>query len=288
MPIAQIDRDGAVTWFHTDQSGNIRALSDATGRLVATFDWDAYGLPTSTTGTATSRLGFQGGWTDPGTGLQYRMARVYDPATGQFLSIDPLVVRTRQPYAFAAGDPLAFGDPMGTDPVPLSGATGAGATTRAWAAAGAWAGAADAYTATERNARGMEAFYLRTELATLELIVEIERTVPGASDVRLPGFLMPATGTDGPPQPTTCLEPWRPGASYFGTEANTWAFAGSYEGFATFEADVSAEYERIYGPLQRAMDAGMQRVFASPEFQAARAAWPVEWQDLRAPGAPHP
>lgn len=116
MPLAQIARDGAVTWFHTDQSGNIRALSDATGEVVATFDWDAYGVQTDATGDAATRLGFQGLWTDPGTGLQVLPARVYDALTGQFLTVDPKVGSTHHPYAFAAGDPLTFGDPSGREP----------------------------------------------------------------------------------------------------------------------------------------------------------------------------
>jgi hypothetical protein len=33
-------------------------------------------------------------------------ARYYDPTTGQFLTIDPLVVRTGQRYAYAADDPI--------------------------------------------------------------------------------------------------------------------------------------------------------------------------------------
>ena len=37
--------------------------------------------------------------------------RYYDPSTEQFLSIDPLVAETGQPYAFASDDPLNATDP---------------------------------------------------------------------------------------------------------------------------------------------------------------------------------
>jgi uncharacterized protein RhaS with RHS repeats len=43
--------------------------------------------------------------------------RYYDPTTGQFLTVDPLVDQTEQPFAYAAGDPVAgldlngLGDP---------------------------------------------------------------------------------------------------------------------------------------------------------------------------------
>lgn len=118
VPLEQVMRDGTATWIHTDLTGSVRGLTDQGGAVVATLAWDAYGLPTRSTGNATTRLGFQGHWTDPGTGLQYLQVRVYDPATGQFLTIDPAVTSTHHAYAFGAGDPLVFSDPTGTDPIP--------------------------------------------------------------------------------------------------------------------------------------------------------------------------
>lgn len=116
MPLEQIDRDGTAVWLHQDQAGSIRALTGSDGAILATFAWDAYGLPTTSTGTVSSRLGFVGSYTDSDTGFSYLSARVYDPATAQFLTVDPMVGRTRQPYAYAAGDPLGFSDPSGLDP----------------------------------------------------------------------------------------------------------------------------------------------------------------------------
>jgi uncharacterized protein RhaS with RHS repeats len=45
-----------------------------------------------------------------GASLPYRY---YDPATGQFLSVDPLVDETGTPYAYAGGDPVKQTDPSG-------------------------------------------------------------------------------------------------------------------------------------------------------------------------------
>ena len=39
--------------------------------------------------------------------------RYYDPATGQFLSVDPLVASTQQPYAYASDNPGNESDPTG-------------------------------------------------------------------------------------------------------------------------------------------------------------------------------
>ena len=126
IPLEEIRADGEVRWLHADEVGNIRAVTDASGAVVSTAAWDAYGAPTGQTGEPPSRLGFQGQYTDPGTGLQFRLARFYDPATAAFLSIDPRVTETWAPYAYAAGDPLTFGDPAGTDPLPLPGGVAPG------------------------------------------------------------------------------------------------------------------------------------------------------------------
>src|ERR1700676_1882584 len=39
--------------------------------------------------------------------------RYYDPATGQFLSVDPLANLTGTPYAYTGGDPVNGSDPSG-------------------------------------------------------------------------------------------------------------------------------------------------------------------------------
>ena len=41
------------------------------------------------------------------------MGRYYDPATGQFLSVDPLVDQTGQPYSYVGDDPVDNVDPSG-------------------------------------------------------------------------------------------------------------------------------------------------------------------------------
>ena len=41
------------------------------------------------------------------------VGRYYDPATGQFLTVDPLVDETGQPYAYTGGDPVDATDPTG-------------------------------------------------------------------------------------------------------------------------------------------------------------------------------
>jgi hypothetical protein len=42
--------------------------------------------------------------------------RYYDPSTDQFISVDPDVGATDQPYIFAGDDPINSEDPLGNDP----------------------------------------------------------------------------------------------------------------------------------------------------------------------------
>jgi RHS repeat-associated protein len=64
--------------------------------------------------TATTPFGYAGGYTDPDE-LIYLLDRYYDPQTGQFLSVDPDLAQTQEPYAYGGGDPVINSDPTGDD-----------------------------------------------------------------------------------------------------------------------------------------------------------------------------
>jgi hypothetical protein len=51
-----------------------------------------------------------------GIARERRVGRYYDPATDQFLSVDPDVAETGQPYVFTGDDPLNATDPNGLIP----------------------------------------------------------------------------------------------------------------------------------------------------------------------------
>ncbi len=81
-------------------------------RLEELAAYSAYGVQTIQSGTDVTPFGFQGSYTDP-SGLIYLINRYYDPVTDQFLSVDPDVKETGQPYAFTGDDPLNATDPLG-------------------------------------------------------------------------------------------------------------------------------------------------------------------------------
>lgn len=106
---------GAITYLNTDLIGSVRGIVSAAGGLTATTAYDAWGNPESAGGlTSYTPYGFAGGYTDS-TGLIYLIDRYYDSAIGQFISVDPEVAQTLQPYAYASGTPIINTDPTGAD-----------------------------------------------------------------------------------------------------------------------------------------------------------------------------
>ncbi len=77
--------------------------------------YSVWGVQTIQAGTDVTPFGFQGSYTDP-SGLIYLIDRYYDPSTDQFLSVDPDLAETGQPYAFTGDDPLNATDPLGLSP----------------------------------------------------------------------------------------------------------------------------------------------------------------------------
>jgi len=113
QPLEQIAvSSGAVTYLHHDQLGSTRLLTNTSGTTVGSASYDPYGIQTSVSGTV-SLLGFAGQYTDPESGLIYMRARSYDPATAQFLTVDPLVSFTGDAYTYISDNPVNGTDPNG-------------------------------------------------------------------------------------------------------------------------------------------------------------------------------
>jgi RHS repeat-associated protein len=115
QPLEQVSIAGTVTWLHTDLRGSVRALSNSNGVVTGTTTYDPYGQAVSVAG-ATSPLGYDGQYTDAESGLVYLRARYYDPATAQFLTVDPAYAHTGARYSYANDEPLTSSDPTGLAP----------------------------------------------------------------------------------------------------------------------------------------------------------------------------
>jgi RHS repeat-associated protein len=113
LPVEQISSGGTVTYLHHDQQGSTRLLTGSTGTVTGSTTFDAYGNKTGSTGTTTTPLGYDAQYTSTDTGLIYLRARVYDPSTAQFLSVDPIAAVTRAPYSYTYDNPVNAVDPTG-------------------------------------------------------------------------------------------------------------------------------------------------------------------------------
>ncbi|WP_307841786.1 RHS repeat-associated core domain-containing protein [Salinibacterium sp. SWN167] len=111
-PLAQIDSAGDIDYLHADLIGSTRMTSSGSGVVTSTNAYDPFGKRTHT-GTRDSAFGFSGNLTDVDTGLIYMRARDYDPRTGQFLTVDPALYFTGDPYAYVSNNPLLRIDPTG-------------------------------------------------------------------------------------------------------------------------------------------------------------------------------
>ncbi len=114
-PVEQISTGSTptVSYLMSDPTG-VRAQISSSGVVVGEMSYSPYGTPCSITQGCSldTPFGYAGGYTDP-TGLIYLINRYYDPSTGQFLSVDPLVAITGEPYAYVGGDPVNLTDPLG-------------------------------------------------------------------------------------------------------------------------------------------------------------------------------
>ncbi len=114
LPIEQINVSSGTTYYlHEDINGSVVVITDSTGHTVGSFSYDPYGNLNGESGTVTSPLGFTSGYLDSSTGLYYLINRYYDPTTAQFITQDPLVPVTGQPYQYAGDDPVNSSDPTG-------------------------------------------------------------------------------------------------------------------------------------------------------------------------------
>jgi RHS repeat-associated protein len=112
-PLEQISTVGAASYLVNAPTGVAESFS-STGAVSGTETYSAYGSKT-VSGTITSPFGYQGAYTDP-SGLIYLIDRYYDPSTDQFISVDPDLAETDQPYAFTEDDPVNRSDPLGLMP----------------------------------------------------------------------------------------------------------------------------------------------------------------------------
>ena len=107
-------RSAATSYYDADGVGSITSLNNAAGALAQTYTFDSFGNLTASTGSLVNPFRYTAREFDSETNLQFSRARYYDPATGRFLSEDPLDFDAGLNfYTYVSNSPTSFNDPYG-------------------------------------------------------------------------------------------------------------------------------------------------------------------------------
>jgi len=104
-------------YFVTDHLNSTRALTDADGNAIRSYEYDAYGDSGQDPQGIENPYQYTGRELDS-TGLYYYRARYYDPGAGRFISEDPIGLSAGlNSYAYVEGNPVSLTDPLGLESI---------------------------------------------------------------------------------------------------------------------------------------------------------------------------
>jgi len=109
-----------LSFYGYDGHGSVRYLTDNTGAITDTYDYDAFGNLLVSTGSTPNNYRFAGEQWDTNLGLYYNRARYLDVRSGRFWSMDDLKGQSQEPislhrYLYVGDDPIDRIDPSGND-----------------------------------------------------------------------------------------------------------------------------------------------------------------------------
>lgn len=107
-----------VFYYHHDQLGNVRIITDQNGAIAETHDLFPFGEESSGLPPARDQYLFTGKPRDSETGLDYFGERYYSSNIGRFQSVDPgkpnpRIPQTWNKYTYCMNNPLKYIDPWG-------------------------------------------------------------------------------------------------------------------------------------------------------------------------------
>ena len=140
--VAQAGSGWSVSFFGYDGSGSVRFLTDAAGAVTDTYTYDAYGRMLRQAGTTDNAYLYSGERMLGSLGLVHLRARLMNPLTGRFWTMDEFEGYGSDPatlhkYLYAGADPVNRVDPGGNSSLFLAHLVGKGVgphivTKRSW------------------------------------------------------------------------------------------------------------------------------------------------------------
>lgn len=113
-PLAMTTSGGAVYYYDVDALGSIALVNDASGTVVDSYLYDAWGFLLSETETVAQPFRYTARERGEVEGQHFYRARFLSSPAGRFLSEDPLRQRTqRHTYSYGRNAPIEFTDPTG-------------------------------------------------------------------------------------------------------------------------------------------------------------------------------
>ena len=119
----------ALYYYLLNVQGDVVALMNASGTIVARYSYDPWGVPTvmNSSGTVMEQstfigninpLRYRGYYYDTETGFYYLQSRYYDPAIGRFISADTYASTGQgfigcNMFAYCGNNPMNYSDPSG-------------------------------------------------------------------------------------------------------------------------------------------------------------------------------
>jgi RHS repeat-associated protein len=108
------------SFYGYDGHGSVRQLTNSAGTVTDTYDYDAFGNLTNSTGTTPNNYLFAGEQYDPSLNLYYNRARYLNPSTARFWTADTDEGASTEPlslnrYLYTSGNPVNMVDPSGND-----------------------------------------------------------------------------------------------------------------------------------------------------------------------------
>ena len=190
-------------WYLPDRLGSVRDLAGSDGQTVAHIDYDSFGSTVGTLDTnLVDRFLFTGRELDVETGLYYYRARYYDPASGRFISQDPIgfTAGDANLYTYVGNGPTNFVDPGGLNAGPEYGKTASGPSIWRQALCSALGNVAGVGIGFVYSASGLYAVFAPVAQELTQLVVE------GAC-LSIPKIELPRIGPGRPPGPPRTPSP---------------------------------------------------------------------------------